>query len=483
MRVLRFLSALLMGALLLTAAALPMGAAPVQPEARELEAELTLSGTPLIDNKKYTDLRITAGGTLTVETQTQIAGLYLIFDRVPKPWTCRGEYGEMACGQNGFLHEYVDVAEGLGAARSLTLTFPDGATVKQISIWSAGTLPDYVQVWEPPYTEADLLLFSTHSDDEHLFFAGILPTCIDRGLSAQVVYMVNHNDIPARTHEQLDGLWTVGVRNYPVIGPFPDLYSTALETARTIFAGRGYTEDHFIAYAVEQLRRFRPQVVIGHDVNGEYNHGAHMVNTAALQKALEAAPDAAAYPDSAQRWGTWDVPKTYLHLWQEGQVTMNWDVPLASYDGLTAFQVSNLGYNVHTSQHWTWFTRWIRGTKDAPITAASQIKTYSPCLYGLYRTTVGADTPGVNDFFEHITPYAEQRAAETTSPPETTVSPETTSAVTERPPVLPEETVPATTAAPSAGIAGSIFSLLLPALLVLIAITAVAALLGPFRRR
>lgn len=477
MRILRLLSALLMGVLLLTAAVLPTWAAAPLPEARQLEAEMTLAGQPL---SNPADFVVSAGGTVTVETETQIAGVYIIFDRVPKPWTCRGEYGEMACGQYGFLHEYVDVAEGLGAARSLTLTFPDGARIKAISVWSAGTLPDTVQVWEPPYAEADLLLFSTHSDDEHLFFAGILPTCIDRGLSAQVVYMVQHNDVPSRTHEQLDGLWAVGVRNYPVIGPFPDLYSTSLKAARTVFAGRGYTEDDFIAYAVEQLRRFRPQVVIGHDVNGEYNHGAHIVNALALQKALEAAPDAAAYPESAEKWGTWDVPKTYLHLWDEGKVTMNWDIPLDSYGGLTAFQVSNLGYDEHVSQHWTWFTRWIRGTKDSPITAASQITTYSPCEYGLYRTTVGADTPGVNDFFEHITPYAEQRAAETTSPTETTRAPVTTAHT----PVLPEDTAPLTTAeTPAVGRAGSIFSFSLPLLLVLIALAAVAAILGPFRRR
>ncbi len=478
MRFPRFLSVMLMGAILLTIAAFPAGASTPLPEARVLEAELTLSGMPLIDNKKYTDLLISAGGTLTVETETQIAGLYLIFERVPKPWICRGEYGEIACGQNSFLHEYVDVAEGLGAARSLTLTFPAGATVKQIFILSAGTLPDFVQVWEPPYAEADLLLFSTHSDDEHLFFAGILPTCIDRGLSAQVVYMVQHNDVPSRTHEQLDGLWAVGVRNYPIIGPFPDLYSTSLETARTVFAGRGYIEEDFIAYAAEQLRRFRPQVVIGHDINGEYNHGAHIVNTLALQKALDCSNDASAYPESADRWGTWDVPKTYLHLWQEGKVTMNWDVPLTAYDGMTAFQVSNLGYNEHTSQHWTWFTRWIRGTKDAPITAASQIKTYSPCEYGLYRTTVGADTPGVNDFFEHITPYAEQRAAETTAAPETTASP-TTAALQTTP--SPETTVAPPT--DSGGSARALFSFLLPAALVLIAAAAIGALLGPFRRK
>ena len=477
-----FLSALLTGILLFAASVCPASAASAAYDAHQLDVSLTTSSSGslslLTDGQNTTYLTIAAGGSITVSAQTQIAGVYLIFDKVPQTWTCRGEYGEFACGTNGFLHEYVDVAEGIGATRSLTLTFPQGASVAELSVWSAGTLPDTVQVWQPPYAEADLLLFSTHSDDEHLFFAGILPTCIDRGLSAQVVYMVQHFDTHNRPHEQLDGLWAVGVRNYPVVGPFPDLYSTSLETARTVFAGYGYTEEDFIEYAVEQLRRFRPQVVIGHDVNGEYNHGAHMVNTLALQKALDCSNDASAYPESAEKWGLWDVPKTYLHLWQEGKVTMNWDIPLAAYDGMTAFQVSNLGYNEHTSQHWTWFTRWIRGTKDAPITAAAQIKTYSPCEYGLYRTTVGADTPGVNDFFEHITPYAEQRAAETTSAPETTASPMTTAPQT--------TSSPQTTVVPptdSGGSARALFSFLLPAALVLIAAAAIGALLGPFRRK
>lgn len=50
------------------------------------------------------------------------------------------------------------------------------------------------------------------------------------------------------------------------------------------------------------------------------------------------------------------------------------------------------------------------GTEGNPITKASQITRYSPCLYGLYDTQVGADVTG-GDFFEHIVTY-EERAAE-----------------------------------------------------------------------
>jgi hypothetical protein len=231
----------------------------------------------------------------------------------------------------------------------------------------------------------------------------------------------------------------------------------------------------------QQIRRFRPQVVVGHDVNGEYNHGAHMVNTAALRAALEVTADPTAYPDSAAAWGTWDVPKTYLHLWAERPVTMNWDIPLDSYGGMTAYEVSCLGYDKHVSQHWTWFTRWLRGTTADPITAASQITTYSPCAFGLYRTTVGDDTPGVNDFFEHITPYAEQTTAppETTAVPETTSSPETTLPRTN----APEPTTAPDTTRPPAGEAGGFSAKqVVPLVIGGVMLIAVCALLGPVGR-
>jgi len=474
MRRLVFLPVLLLAVL---AVILPAAAVP----AARLDAVITVSGEAarLTDGKESTYLNLPAGASISVDAGgSQIAGIYLVFDRIPAAWQCDAGISVLDCGQNGFLHEYVEIPV---AARTLTLTFPAGAAIAELSVWSAGELPDTVQVWQPPLDEADLLLFSTHSDDEHLFFAGILPDCIDRGLAAQVVYMTQHFDTHNRPHEQLNGLWAVGVRNYPIVGPFPDLYSTSLAAARTIYAGQGYKEDAFIAYAVEQIRRFRPQVIVGHDVNGEYNHGAHIVNTAALQKALEVSADASAYPDSAAKWGVWEVPKTYLHLWPERTVTMNWDKPLAYYGGMTAFQVSNLGYNEHYSQHWTWFTRWIRGTTAAPITAAAQIATYSPCAYGLYRTTVGDDTPGTNDFFEHIIPYAAQTPPEpeTTVPPETTVAPVTTA-----PPVTTAETTAESTAVPALGEADGLpVGVILPLGVVVILIIALGSVLGPVGRK
>ncbi len=350
--------------------------------------------------------------TVTVSSPDGIDSLYVVFDKVPSSWTLFDGTSPIPCGENGFLHEYVNVTSLLGyTPTSVTMTFDKGTSIAEIYGFTEGSLPSFVQVWETPCTEADILLFSSHSDDEQLFFGGLLPLYAgEKNLAVQVVYLVNHNDTHNRPHELLDGLWTVGVRHYPIISHFPDLYSESLEGALQVYAGYGYTYDDFCKYMTEQIRRFRPQVVISHDVNGEYGHGTHILCTAALKDSLLYAADSTVYTESAQQYGLWDTPKTYLHLYGENQIVINYDEPLASFGGKTAFQVTQDGFACHKSQHWTWFYRWIYGD-NGQITKASQISTYSPCLYGLYRSTIGPDTVG-GDFFENMTSYATIRAEE-----------------------------------------------------------------------
>lgn len=366
-----------------------------------------------------------AGASLTVSRDGGIGAIYIEFDRLPQGWTLTDpESGEsVSCGENGFLHEYVDV-EALfgGLPQTMTLEFDEGTVIADVYVFSQGEPPDWVQVWEPPCDEADLLLLSSHSDDEQLFFAGILPYyAVERGLNVQVVYLIQHFQVRnemnhQRPHEQLDGLWTVGVRNYPVISEFPDLYAssknrqTALETALSVFGEEGYSYDDFVAYITECLRRFKPLVVVSHDLDGEYGHGAHVLCAAALTDAVACAADPEQFPDSAELYGAWEVEKTYLHLYEENPIVMDFDTPLECFGGRTAFEMTQEGFRCHTSQHWTWFYRWIYGTDAAPIRKASEIRTYSPCLYGLYDTKVGPDE-ACNDFMEHIETYEERAIA------------------------------------------------------------------------
>lgn len=386
-------------------------------EDSSLESDVFLV-SKLTDADTGTYSKKSGEGSMTVRLEEGIGFLYIKFDRVPQPWTltdpATGQVYE--CGKQGFLHEYVAVD---GLPTSLVLDFPEGTVIADVYVFSKGEIPDWVQVWETPCENADLLLVSSHSDDEQLFFAGVLPYYAgELGYEVQVAYVVQHFAVGrsqnhVRPHEQLDGLWTVGVRHYPVMGEFPDVYAeskdrqTAFAQAEEVFGKYGFTYQDFVAYMVENFRRFKPQVVVSHDLDGEYGHGTHVLCAAAITEAIEAAGEEECFPQSAAEYGTHAVKKVYLHLYDKNKIVMDWDVPLEKFDGKTAFEVTREGFGCHKSQHWTWFYKWIYGKEGRVVNKAADIKSYSPCKYGLFYTSVGPDEVG-GDFFEHVKTYAQQ---------------------------------------------------------------------------
>ena len=411
-------------AVLLLCCALPTRAAQARYGDAAVEGAGFSRAGNLCDGDRTAVAAADGPATVTVSRPGGIAALYIEFDRVPGAWTLTdpGGGGSLSCGENGFLHEYVDATALGGLPEQVVLDFPEGASIGEIHAFSEGDLPDWVQIWQAPCDRADLLLISSHADDEQLFFAGVLPYyAVERDLNVQVAYLVQYFEggyaDRRRTHEQLDGLWTVGVRNYPVMPEFPDLYSesddreTALARAISVYGAAGYEYDDFVDYLTWCIRRFRPLVVVSHDPDGEYGHGTHVLCADALGTALERAADPALDQARGETLDPWQVEKTYLHLYPENQIVMDWDTPLDSLGGKTPFQVSQEGFARHESQHWTWFYRWIYGSSGSPIQKAADIQNYSPCLYGLYNTRVGPDTAG-GDFFEHVETWAQREEAQ-----------------------------------------------------------------------
>ena len=356
--------------------------------------------------------------TITFMNENGIGGIYLRFDE---------EYGEykvenagtgdsFTAGQYGFLHDYIDVSSAFdGPVTSVTLHFSKRKVrLSEAEVYSAGTVPDNVQVWQPPLdNKTDILLLSAHGDDDQLFFAGLLPKYAGQEqVGVQVAYLTDHRNLTnQRTHEILNGLWAVGCTAYPIMPDFPDFRIDDLADTYQEFDRLGHSEEKLLGYVVELLRRFKPQVVVGHDINGEYGHGMHMVYTDCLLKALKVSNDETFLPEMARSYGLWDVPKTYLHLYKENTIELDYDDPLEAFGGMTAFEVSQeLGYPCHKSQQNTWFTDWLYGDNNE-ITKATQIKRHNPCFFGLYRSTVGEDVKR-NDFLENITTYREQEIIE-----------------------------------------------------------------------
>ncbi len=411
-------------ALVLALCCLPLPALAAEQAARDITKDTAITATGYSSAAFLTDGDIktykTSADTaaITLKNDSGMEGVYLLFDL---------EYGEytvtdnttgktLTAGKYGMLHEYIRLSDAFGAAPTdITLTFDRGPVrLSEVQVFSEGVLPEKVQVWSAPHEGgADLVLFATHGDDDQLFFAGLLPLYAgQKGLRVQVVYLTDHRNLTkGRTHEMLNGLWNVGVTAYPVFGSFADFRIDDLQETYDEYARLGTSQEELQGFVVEQLRRFKPLVAVGHDLKGEYGHGMHMVYADLLTKALPLTGDPTAFPQSAETYGTWQVQKLYLHLYEENPIILDYDQPLSRFDGMTAFQVTqSKGYPCHESQQWTWFTDWINGKQDQ-ITKASQIETYNPCQFGLYYTAVGADT-AKNDFMENVISYDEQERLE-----------------------------------------------------------------------
>lgn len=269
-----------------------------------------------------------------------------------------------------------------------------------------------IQNWQPPLEGcADMLVISSHADDEQLFYAGILPYYAQvKKLAVQVVYGTDHIAEPNRHNERKNGLWGVGIINEPDSSGWYDEYAETKEEAIAHLNYRyGITEDDVIDWMRDIILKYKPQVVITHDINGEYGHGFHKLMASALRDCLE-------------KYGS-EFPflkKAYLHLGDENPISLTViDEKYGELDGLSAFQVTQkYGFSEHYSQHWTWFYDWIYyGFADGetpnyePITKAASISSYSPMSWGLIYGDASLDVKK-NDLFEGLISYREQARLE-----------------------------------------------------------------------
>ena len=399
------------------------GGVSAAPEDQDITATTTFSGSGYSSFGFLSDKDIAAyktsngNASITLSNDQGIGSLYLMFDLEYGEYTITADGKTFTAGKNEILHEYVDLMAAFGTApKSVTLDFASGSVrLSEIYTFAGTDVPDFVQKWSAPHENgADLVLFATHGDDDQLYFSGLLPLySVARDCRVQVVYLTDHrNTTSGRIHEMINGLWAVGIRAYPVFGRFADFRIDDLEeTYETYENSYNTSREELQGFVVEQIRRFKPQVAVGHDLKGEYGHGMHQVYADLLTKAIDLTNDPTKFPESAEKYGTHEISKLYLHLYEENAITIDYDEPMDVFDGLSAFQVTQkYGFPCHVSQQWTGFRTWLNGY-DGEITKATQIEKYNPGKFGLYYTTVGADVKK-NDFLENIVTYDEQERLE-----------------------------------------------------------------------
>ena len=339
---------------------------------------------------------------ITLTAKKPIYGLYLCFQKKPASWEVQEKNGSswttVAEGGSIPYHHVFFELDGTKSIRIISTA--DGKSVmgfNDIFVFGEGEVPDWVQRWNPPVEKADLLVFVTHPDDEQLFTGGAIPTyAVEKGKSVEVVYLTESNK--TRRSEALNGLWAMGVRNYPEFGPFGDTYpETGLMKDSYVKAGGKQKVQEWL---VGVLRKYKPDVVVTHAENGEYGHPQHKMTADAAKACVPLAADAAQFPDSAALYGAWQVKKLYLHSHEskEGQTVMDWEQPLSAFGGKTGKEVAAEGFALHITQIG-------KGERTKKGVIPFEVETTGPKYFydrfDLILSTVGEDE-AKNDFLEHI---------------------------------------------------------------------------------
>ena len=368
---------------------------------------------------------------VVISSDKPIYGLYLCFQKMPDSYVIQKQSGDswvtVAEGGSPRYHHVFFELEGLKKVRILsTMDRKNAMGFNEIFAFSEGEIPDWVQRWEEPVEKADILFLATHPDDDVLFLgSAITYYAAEEKRNVQVAYLTYSNT--TRRSEALNGLWAMGVRNYPEIGSFADKYSkpSKVEQAYKDMGG----QDKVLGWVTELYRKYKPEVVVTQAIDGEYGHPQHEMLVDAAIRCWDRAADAAAFPESADAYGTWEVKKLYLHLYgsEADSTAFNWDVPLASMGGRTANEAAEDAFKLHLTQAG-------KGNKfngeRVPFSVAEYgVKRYPNNRFGLYATRVGQDETHT-DFLEHI---------DDVSVPSVTETPAEAAPVAETEPEMPEE--------------------------------------------
>lgn len=333
---------------------------------------------------------------VTAPKDQQIGGIYACFGSLPDSWEVQvskdgKKWTTVAQGPN-YYHAWVPLPEPATYVRMQVTTGKQFTLrMNEFFVLGVGDKPDWVQDWQPTVEKADIMFISTHPDDELIFFGGAIPT-YDTEMNRDVVvaYLTRSNS--TRSSELLNGLWYMGVRNYPVIGEFGDkMYKTAEKSyshagSGSVARGKNIVNEWF----VELYRKYKPEVVVTHDIDGEYGHSMHMMVSDAAYNAVAIAANEDEYTDLTVAHGTWEVKKLYRHLWKENQIKLDWSVPLSSMGGATALELADSAFELfHKTQE---------TSGQSVLTTGAE---YDNTAFGLVHTTVGEDV-NKNDFLENI---------------------------------------------------------------------------------
>lgn len=314
------------------------------------------------------------------------------------------------------------------AATDVEVTFTangkyEGVVKTTLTLPKVGVVdPDTITTWLPYPDKADVLLVHAHPDDESIFFGGTV-AYYTRIMGAKLVSVSMVTDlfthapggstprVPSRETELKNAVWNYGKRYLPIMMNLRDSYdidtndiwrpeyhldktwdawdSSPADLVVQDTNKNGIPDGREVGarLVAEVIRRYKPDLVLTHDYNGEYGHDAHRATALVTTDAIGLAADGSV---NIEDLPPWQVKKFYVHLYDQNKLFHHWHDRVKgkrmidyAWDGLNEHKSQGPGDRVG-----------VASVYEQPSKAYQEFHKYPSEHWGLHTTTVGDDARG-----------------------------------------------------------------------------------------
>lgn len=331
--------------------------------AQIINSEISIEHNELTDLNPNTSYTFDSNQEIIISSDEPIKYVYVIFEEVPKSWELRLNLGSYYNGRYGILHELVTINI---PSTQFSMFFQTDTTISDIYFYSDGQLPDTVQKWEPPVYDTDIMVFPSSIGNEHLIFGAVI-TSFTNSHNLQLAYSNNYDDDTQQISSLLDGLWELGVTTYPIFPTIEDVSS----------------ENSLLEYKINLLRRYKPEVVVGNNIDDssiDYADTVQLVNAFNLSNDENFVSSVEPFAPS----------KLYLHLYDKNNISIDINATLQDYDNKTIAEIILNGLS--------------KLTPFSNLSNINALQQYQPDKFGLYSSVVGYHN--TNDLFYNITEFS-----------------------------------------------------------------------------
>ena len=297
----------------------------------------------LSDQRYNSRISFKSGETLELTLASGAKGVYVAWYAAPESalveaLDASGTVLSSTEASADLLNDYYVLPEG--SAR-LRISGQKPFAISELSVYNTQSAPEQLHVMTAQQSNPKVMLIAAHTGDEAYYFGSLLPFLT--GGDAAIVFLSSESR--QMQQQTIEGLYSLGCRTQPVFGGF-QYYRTTLGIDKIFGLFDKVTVSDWFT---RLIRRYQPETIITHSVEGEDGDGVHLLTATQTLQAVTNAADASREYISERAYGVWQVQAVYQHLSSGDAPLYDTASPISAFGGASANSLAQAVFDRYPS--------------------------------------------------------------------------------------------------------------------------------------